>query len=56
MSSLSYSVGMEMRIRSVPEKIWHEFKILCAKEKIPMNQKLIALMKEAIEKAKEGNP
>ena len=53
MSTSNYVLGMEMRIRNVPDDWRREFKILCAKEDKSMNRKLLELLKEAIDKAKE---
>ena len=36
-------------IRNIPEDLWHQFKILCAHQDISMNQKVLDLVREAVE-------
>jgi len=41
---------MELRVYNIPEVLHQQFKILCVRERITMNQKIIDLMREAVEK------
>ncbi len=43
----------EMRIRGVPDDLHREFKILCTKNDMSMNEYLIKLMKEELERRKK---
>ena len=45
---------MDVRIREVPDDLHMEFKLLCVKQKISMNQKLIAMIREEVKKAQEA--
>lgn len=40
----------EMRIRNIPENLHKKFKMLCVDEGISINEKIIRLVKEAVEK------
>ncbi len=40
---------MDSRVRNVPPDVWHKLKILCAKEAVSMNTKIIELVRAAVE-------
>jgi len=42
-----------MRIREIPDELHKDFKIMCVDKKISMNDLVIQLMKEAVEKYKQ---
>jgi len=41
-----------MRIKNIPEDLHKRFRILCIQESVSLNEKIIQLMKEAVEKGK----
>ncbi len=41
----------EMRIRNIPEQLHKQFRILCIRDGVSINDLIIRLMKEAVEKA-----
>ena len=49
MLHMLYCYDMDTRIRNIPPDLWHQFKILCVTEKISMNQKVLDLVREAVE-------
>ena len=51
-STKIYTPAMEFRIKNIPENLWKEFKILCIREGITLNVKIIELIREAVEKRK----
>jgi len=44
---------MEFRIRQIPEQLWKEFKILCIREDLNPNDKLLEMIHREVEKSKE---
>ncbi len=44
----------EMRVKNIPEALWKEFKILCIREDVTLNTKIIELVKEAVAKGKRS--
>jgi len=52
MAVLVDNPGMELRVYNIPEGLHKQFKILCVQEGITMNQKIIELMRQAVEKGK----
>lgn len=40
---------MELRVRDVPEGLHERFKILCVRERISMNKKMLELIRQAVE-------
>jgi plasmid stability protein len=51
MSVAPYTASMaEMRIRNIPENLHKRFKMLCVDERVSINEKIIQLVKEAVEK------
>jgi len=53
MNTSSYALRMEFRLRNIPEQLWKELKIICIREDTNLNDKLIQLIRDAVEK---GNP
>lgn len=41
--------SMELRVRDVPEGLHERFKILCVRERISMNKKMLELIRQAVE-------
>ena len=53
MNVATYTASMaEMRIRNIPENLHKRFKMLCVDEGISINEKVIQLVKEAVERWK----
>ncbi len=52
MALATQNACMEFRIRNIPSELYKRFKILCVQEEKTVNQKLIELMQEAVEKGK----
>jgi plasmid stability protein len=51
MNVATYTASMaEMRIRNIPENLHKRFKMLCVDEGISINEKVIRLVKEAVDK------
>jgi|APSaa5957512622_1039677.scaffolds.fasta_scaffold449723_1 hypothetical protein len=44
---------METRIRNIPPDLWRKFKLLCVHQDISMNQKVLDLVREAVEAVEE---
>jgi hypothetical protein len=42
-------VAVEFRIRNIPDEYYWKFKALCALEKKNVNEKMLELIKEAVE-------
>jgi len=52
MNTKGYALDMEFRLRNIPEQLWKEFKILCIRRDASLNEMLIRLIREAVEKGK----
>ena len=53
MVASAYTECMEFRIRQIPEAVWKEFKILCIREDLNPNDKLLKMIRHEVEKSKE---
>jgi len=53
MNATAYTLCMEFRIRQIPEQLWKEFKILCIREDLNPNDKLLEMIHREVEKSKE---
>lgn len=51
MCIILHNTRMDLRIRQIPEDLHLKFKLLCVQEKISMNQKVIAMIRQEIERA-----
>jgi hypothetical protein len=52
-STKTYTPVMEFRVKNIPENLWKEFKILCIREGITLNEKIIEMIREIVEKPRE---
>jgi len=51
MALLTDTASMELRIRNIPEDLHFKFKALCSLEHKKLNDKIIEIMRDAVEKA-----
>lgn len=50
MSTKIYNPDMEFRVKNIPENLWKEFKIICIREGITLNEKIIEMIHEIVER------
>ena len=54
MLCMLYNIIMVMQVRSVPDELHRQLKILCAEEGVSMNKKVIELIRKEVELKRKG--